>query len=169
MSDEIVIGPVRPPDPAMKVGPGPAGLPGKWPAGCVNLASEDYHPQLRNIAAKFLKEQYGALVPFRINEKYYMARVEPHYRKPTTNPTLLTERKSLSIPEGWHKGVSVFKVPNSNKIDKPTENSAKPLEPSEEKILEVLKEKSNNVKPKIAPKTTTLLDRINYLLDLVKF
>lgn len=125
MTDDIVIGPTRPPEPGINIGPGPKGATGKPPTGCVRLSSDDFHPQLRNIAAKFLKNEWGTLTPFRIGDKYYMARVEPHFRKPTTNPQLLTQRKQLSIPEGWHKGVTVYKVQNTTTIQNTTPTGTK--------------------------------------------
>lgn len=123
MADEIVIGDIRPPEPGSKIGPGREGAATKPPTGCASLSSGDMHPQLHNIASKFLRNEWGTMVPFRINDKYYMARVEPHYRKPAADPALSQQRKQSKIPEGWHKGVSVYKVldkQNTNTTDKPT-------------------------------------------------
>lgn len=118
MADEIVVGPTRPPDPQFKIGPGPAGATGKPPTGCAPLSGEDFHPQLHNIAVKLLKGEWGALTSFRIGDKYYMARVEPHFRKPSNDPQTIEKQRKHHIPVGWHKGVSVFKVLKT--VDKPT-------------------------------------------------
>lgn len=125
MVDEIVIGDTLPPEAGTAIGPGPKGATGKPPTGCTRLSAGDFHPQLHNIAVKFLKKEWGTLTPFRINQTNYMARVEPHYRKPTMDAKLLKQRQDLSIPEGWHKGVTVYKV-----VDKTTPNVANPIVPA---------------------------------------
>lgn len=148
---EVVIGPTRPPEPGMKVGPGPEGAPGRPPTGCVSLSKEDMLPQLHGIAASLLKGNWGALTPFRIGQKYFMARVEPHFRKPTNDPRLSADRKKRSIPEGWHKGVSVFKVKTDGQDKSPTPNVATEYTPS-----------------KPTSGRTQLLDRLNKLMTEIK-
>ncbi len=59
------------------------------------------------IAVSLLGGQMGALTPFSIGDRRYIARVEPHYH-PYPPPGADTSK--YPKPWGWHKGVTVYKA-----------------------------------------------------------
>ena len=65
------------------------------------LKDEELNDDLIGIAVKVLERGYTmyAEVPFRYQDRDFVARVEPHYRKPGSNE---------GRPEGWHRGISLF-------------------------------------------------------------
>jgi hypothetical protein len=111
-SNEIEIGPTQPPDPNFKIGPGPSGIPGRPPTGYAHMQPGEVNPTIGRIARDLLNGDWGALTPFRIGNKKYMARVEPHYHEP---PPAGADASKYPKPWGWHKGVTIYKQDLSTK------------------------------------------------------
>ncbi len=114
VADEVIVEKTQPPDPSVKVGPGPNGIPGSPPKGYVALSPGENSRAIGKVAASLLGGEWGALTPFRIGEKRYMARVEPHYHPP---PPQGADPSKYPKPWGWHKGVTVYKAVATTKVE----------------------------------------------------
>ena len=66
------------------------------------LKNSELDSNLKETAKQILRQRYVMYteVPFKYNNKDYMARVEPHFREPGST--------GGEKPEGWHKGVSLY-------------------------------------------------------------
>lgn len=110
MAEEVVVEQTQPPDAGVKIGPGPTGVPGTPPKGYVPLPSGERSAAIGKVAASLLGGTWGALTPFRVGEKHYMARVEPHHHPAPPDGASPEEQKKYPKPWGWHKGVTVYKA-----------------------------------------------------------
>jgi hypothetical protein len=110
MAEDVVVEPTQPPDPSVKVGPGPTGVPGTPPKGYVALSPGERNAAIGKVAASLLGGTWGALTPFRVGNKHYMARVEPHHHPAPPAGASPEEQKKYPKPWGWHKGVTVYKA-----------------------------------------------------------
>lgn len=89
------------------------------PVGYQPLANGEITPEVSQVAKGLLGGEMGTQTPFSVDEKRYMARVEPHYHPyPPPNATL-EEQSHYQKPWGPHKGVTVYKAKDTTS---PSEN-----------------------------------------------
>lgn len=117
---DVKVEPTQPPDPTIRVGPGANGVPGKPPTGYLPLPASEKSATIGKIASSLLGGEWGALTPFSISGKRYMARVEPHFHPIPPPGTPPGELKKFPKPWGWHKGVTVYKAASAKAEEKPT-------------------------------------------------
>lgn len=112
-TEQLIMGTSTLPD-NNQIGPGPNGAPKGPPAGYkpVSAPSAD----IGRVAKGLLSHDFGTITPFKLDDKMYMARVEPHYHPPGFK----------GGPNGWHKGVTVYE--KSNTVTEPS-----PSEPPKQK------------------------------------
>jgi hypothetical protein len=96
------------------IGPGPTGAPKGPPTGYKPLTSPS--PEISQIAKNLLRNDFGTTTPFILDNKMYMARVEPHYHP----------LGFKGGPNGWHKGVTVYEKSSTSATE------PKPSEPSKQ-------------------------------------
>ena len=79
------------------------------PEDCIPLSGKERTVTIGNVARSLLFGEFGTITLFQINDKYYVARVEPHYHPPPAD-ILTQELSKFPKPWGWHKGVTIYKL-----------------------------------------------------------
>jgi hypothetical protein len=80
------------------------------PQGCTPLLAKERTATTGKVARSLLGGEFGTITLFQIGDKYYVARVEPHYHPPPPADTPTQELSKYPKPWGWHKGVTIYKL-----------------------------------------------------------
>jgi hypothetical protein len=79
------------------------------PAGSIFLPTNEITPTISQIAKKLLVNDFGTVIPFQIDGKQYLARVEHHYHPPPPPNSPPEVIKRYPRPWGDHKGITIYK------------------------------------------------------------
>lgn len=83
-------------------------IPGHPPAGYQPLGKGESSRDIGSAARQILNSsELGDQTPFKIGDRLYMGRTEPHYHP---HPPPGADPSKYPKPWGWHKGVTVFKA-----------------------------------------------------------
>jgi|SRR5579859_1061297 len=89
---------------------GPKQVPKSTPAGYVLLPDNEKTTIIAQVARKLLGGEWGTITPFKIGNKRFLARVEPHYHNPPPPNTSTENLSKYPKPWGWHKGVTIYRA-----------------------------------------------------------